>query len=797
MVPDNAWQVNAATLANYTWQHYAIKRDRHGIYSATGGANWSFSELTEQDLRNHFEGSVTLGLGTTDTDDRCLWCAWDLDNHSIDETTNANLEYALNLRERLANLGAAALVEHSDGRGGVHVWVRFAEPVPAAAAHRFARWIAEDYEQHVEAIECFPKQPTVQHTEARCGNYLRLPGKHHKRDHWSVFFGDSDWLSIAESVDQWIQTPPADSAILKHAPPEPERPPVAAVPSFDHSDDREQQRLQDALNCIPADAYDTWVQVGQCLHSEGDAMLPVWDSWSAASEKYQPGECARKWKSFHRSGSGVGLGTLFETAKRFGWVSRGNETARTDETEESPDEKPKPKLAAEEFQPFPLDTFPDALSEFIRQAAASIGVDTAFIVLPMLSVCAAAIGRSRQMMVKPGWFVPSILWTVVIGESGCGKSPAFRLAVEPMKRRQKKLSEQYAAERAEYESDLRQYKRDLKNWERNPDGGEPAKPEVPAHLQVVVKDTTVEGLAIVLNQHQRGVLMARDELSGWFASFDRYAGKAATSGDVTSWLEFYNCEHVMVNRKSADCRYLFIEDPSVSVCGGVQPGTLARCLTSEHKDNGLQSRLMLAYPPRQQKRWRDDSLPPTASDGYADIIDQLFDLKPDTDIEGNSRPALLRLSDDALSAMANFVNRNGREQNAMTGHAASQWSKLEELPARIGIVLHCLKQVIAGVADPWTVDRDTIQAAITIAEWFKAEAMRVNRLLTEDEETRNARQLADWIRSRGGEVTAAELSRCRRDIRSSEQAELLLIDLANRGAGEWQDIHRSRKFVLA
>jgi hypothetical protein len=143
-----------------------------------------------------------------------------------------------------------------------------------------------------------------------------------------------------------------------------------------------------------------------------------------------------------------------------------------------------------------------------------------------------------------------------------------------------------------------------------------------------------------------------------------------------------------------------------------------------------------------------------------------------------------------------FVNRHGEETNAMSGHLASQWSKLEETPARLAITLHCVRQVTDGVDDAFMVDAATMQAAITLGEWFKSECLRINRLLTESEESREANRLVEWIRSKGGRITARDLHKNRRDIETVEDAEKKLMHLVSINAGTWSSTHKSREFIL-
>ncbi|HEY9901451.1 MAG TPA: DUF3987 domain-containing protein, partial [Candidatus Sericytochromatia bacterium] len=74
-----------------------------------------------------------------------------------------------------------------------------------------------------------------------------------------------------------------------------------------------------ALSSYRADDYDDWVAVGMALHSVSDSLLADWDNWSQQSQKYSPGCCEKKWKSFKRQG--LAIGTLAHMAKQDGWRS--------------------------------------------------------------------------------------------------------------------------------------------------------------------------------------------------------------------------------------------------------------------------------------------------------------------------------------------------------------------------------------------------------------------------------------------------------------------------------------------
>ncbi len=80
-----------------------------------------------------------------------------------------------------------------------------------------------------------------------------------------------------------------------------------------------QAEIESALAAVSPDDYHRWIMIGQALHSESDAALDIWDRWSARSEKYQAGDCARKWGSFGARG-GVNIESLFKLAYDGGWT---------------------------------------------------------------------------------------------------------------------------------------------------------------------------------------------------------------------------------------------------------------------------------------------------------------------------------------------------------------------------------------------------------------------------------------------------------------------------------------------
>lgn len=95
-------------------------------------------------------------------------------------------------------------------------------------------------------------------------------------------------------------------------------------------------KAMDALQYINPDAdYETWLAMGFALHKEfGDRAKQDWMSWSMGRAKpTSESDLQDHWKSFGKK-DGVGIGTLFHTAKQAGWEQPTKSSERRSAVEE-------------------------------------------------------------------------------------------------------------------------------------------------------------------------------------------------------------------------------------------------------------------------------------------------------------------------------------------------------------------------------------------------------------------------------------------------------------------------------
>ncbi|NUN47674.1 MAG: DUF3987 domain-containing protein [Candidatus Brocadiae bacterium] len=445
------------------------------------------------------------------------------------------------------------------------------------------------------------------------------------------------------------------------------------------------------------------------------------------------------------------------------------------------DEGPPPP--EEKFESFPIDALPEPVRRYVREAATAIGCCLSYVALPLLAALAAAVGNTRRIRLKNSWTEPAVLWSATIGESGTLKTPPFDAALAALRRRQDAEFAKYKEKLKTHEDDKARYDADIKAWraKKPPRGDPPTKPEKPFPPRILVSDPTVEALAVILQNAPRGVLLARDELSGWIGGFDQYKAKSKGS-DAPHYLEMFRAGPVTVDRKGEPST-VHVPRAAVSVCGTIQPAVIVRVLGKEHFEDGFAARLLLTWPPPKRKRWTDEDVTRIAQDAINLLFDKLFSLDFALSQEGVPEPFTVKMTATARAEFVAFYNEHAGELADMEGDEAALWSKLEGYVPRFALIFFLIRQVW-GEAKGDEVEDVDIRNAITLARWFGNEGRRIYAALKEEPEERDRRRLIEIIQRHDGQMTANDLRRCVRRFRKYG-AKAALDDLVAAKLGTW------------
>lgn len=443
----------------------------------------------------------------------------------------------------------------------------------------------------------------------------------------------------------------------------------------------------------------------------------------------------------------------------------------------------------EEYIPFPVDTLPPVVTEYVAAAADAIGCDPSFIALPLLACLARAIGNKRVIRLKRTWSEPSIIWGAIVGKSGTHKTPALQAATSYLQRKQSDAIAQYDDALAKYEEERAVYEREYAAWKRSRKSGPteppPWPPALPVCTRYVTTDATMEAIASLLVSKSDGLLVVRDELAGWFGGIAEYKG--GKGSDLGHWLACWSGVPLIVDRKTGAKKMIHVPRASVSIVGGIQPGVLRTAIGREHMQDGLCARLLLAMPDPRPVRWSDAIVDPPTEAAMRSFFDRLLSLEPAADEDGNPAPFPLPLTPEAQEVWVAYYNRHRAELAELDDDLAAAWSKLEAYTARFALIFQ-LSSRAAGDGDAEDIDQLSVQAAIRLSDWFGGEARRVYGVLAETDEEREARDLLALIRRKGGRMTTAELMRCSRRYTTAEAAEWALDRLVKAQSGRWESL---------
>jgi hypothetical protein len=293
----------------------------------------------------------------------------------------------------------------------------------------------------------------------------------------------------------------------------------------------------------------------------------------------------------------------------------------------------------------------------------------------------------------------------------------------------------------------------------------------------MVDDCTIEALAPILAENPAGVLLARDELAGWF-DFGRYSGSKGDA-EVTRWLSCYDAEPLTTDRKLSGT--LYVPEAVVSICGGIQPQVLIRAVGNRHLANGLLPRFILAAPPKRLKTIPDGDVGFATMEAMRQMFAWLEGVRP----HGDGSPRVLPLEHEAADAFRSFFHEHAAELFAATGAVNAMLAKAEAWAARLALVFHLIAQAGSDPDRGNLVQLDSMQSGIGLARWAAREWRRVFVGMQRGTLEHDDAALRDWIAARGGHATPRDVARGLAKYRAPGAAEAALSRLAITGAAEW------------
>jgi hypothetical protein len=398
--------------------------------------------------------------------------------------------------------------------------------------------------------------------------------------------------------------------------------------------------------------------------------------------------------------------------------------------------------------PFPEDALPEECWRFVREGSEAVGCPPELLGLPVLAVLSSAIGASRVVQIKPSWKEGASLYLGIVAPPGAKKTPAAKAATEPVRKRQAELQREYREKTEVYDREMREWEVDKKLAHKDNEPA-PHQPEKPVMGRVIADDTTVDALVGILEDNPRGLLVDKDELTGWVRAMDQFRSGGKGS-DQQHWLSIWSSKPVVVDRKSRAGEPVVLARPWVTLFGAIQP-TMLEQLGGAQED-GLLDRFLFAYPVARRTLFSEAKISSEAERKYDELYRALLKLRMVEDEWGEPNPGIVPMTPKARDRFRHIVDTMSAEvfEPGFPARLRGVWSKMEGYLARIALILGLCRVATTGEIE--CVEEEDVEAAARLIRYFKAHARRVYAQLgIATSEDLLAGELKGFLNKHGGE----------------------------------------------
>lgn len=371
--------------------------------------------------------------------------------------------------------------------------------------------------------------------------------------------------------------------------------------------------------------------------------------------------------------------------------------------------------------PFPLDTLSAALAGFVERNSAHIGADPAALAMAALTACSGALDHrwKLRMQQNSDWTTSPRLWTLLVGDPSVRKTPVINAAMAPLEQREGISRNNYLTAKGQCATK---------------EEAEALDPPT----RYVVADITVEKLGDILSRQPQGVLVKRDELSGWIGSMERYSPNSAA--DRGLWLQAFNGGPFLIDRiKRGE---VYVPNLSVTLIGGIQPARLHELgnLTSD----GLLQRFV---PVMMQPAKLPDDRPFDTPDTFGHLINCMIDLVRPVDIEGDLPLTLSPAATQVFNDLQTFLYQLEQKPAGLPAGFQGFIGKLNSVFGALAIILHFADnvttkslEITGGVAG---------RASRIVCDFILPHAMEFYRSTEAVTDGDKLQRLASWILTSG------------------------------------------------
>ena len=225
----------------------------------------------------------------------------------------------------------------------------------------------------------------------------------------------------------------------------------------------------------------------------------------------------------------------------------------------------------------PIDAFPKKMQELLLDLEQQEGYVMEYAMTALLSAAATAIGNACRIRIRGTWQTNPMLYIVLVGRPGAGKTPPLDFAYRPIVERDEEYFNRYIEEKRRYEQEKERNRMGRTDRAGKTDGKGDAKDDVggsavvgesllpPVLKSIIVSDTTAEALWRAHANNPRGIVIKVDEVMGFFNTLNRYNNSQMQE----QLLSAFSGQAIKLSRCNEDGS-CYIPHPCVNLIGTTQ-----------------------------------------------------------------------------------------------------------------------------------------------------------------------------------------------------------------------------------
>ncbi len=361
---------------------------------------------------------------------------------------------------------------------------------------------------------------------------------------------------------------------------------------------------------------------------------------------------------------------------------------------------------------FPANAFPLLFKDLIMDLNKSLNFPIEYTGTAILTAIATTIGTSVKVRVKNNWFEYASIFSCLIGNAGANKTHPINTIFSPIKAIDGNNHEMFANLYSEWSKYQNLSKKDKQ---------EASEILEPILTKSILTNFTPEVLYKRLSENLRGCTVVSDEMTTFFEGMNNYS-----KGDqIGVYLSIWSNQSTTIDRIGNPIP-LFIQNPFLSIIGGLQPRMLGSAFPIQKLNNGFFQRFLYAFPESISKQpINDNELDYAIFDRYRSYINDYYSNVSVQKIDGNIDSKILNWSAEAKEFFYQWQRENCEKVNEYQNNIKGEIiSKFDNHFIRLSLILQIME-------DPQSdeIQINAVQGAKELCNYFMNCSFKVLSLI--------------------------------------------------------------------